>query len=108
VAYLRLYNPNYIFTSSDCRIRTKPIQFKRCDGKEKARKLNEKGFIATFFFEEDKFAHLNWHQRKSNLTRRGGAHSQVPSQYHQANPSGFGFIATLSLHSDENDVVEAP
>jgi len=42
-----------------------------------------------FFFEEAKLAHLNWHQRESNLRPRRGAHSQVPSQYHQTNPSGF-------------------
>jgi len=41
------------------------------------------------FFEEVKLAHLNWHWRESNLRPREGTHSQVPSQYHQDNPSEF-------------------
>jgi len=43
------------------------------------------------FFEEVKLTHPNWHQRESNLRPWGGAHSQVLSQYHQANPSGFTY-----------------
>jgi hypothetical protein len=35
---------------------------------------------------------LNWHRGESILRPQGGAHSQVPSQYHQANPSGFLLI----------------
>ena len=33
----------------------------------------------SFFFEEAKLAHLNWHRRESNMRPQGGAHSQVPT-----------------------------
>jgi len=41
------------------------------------------------FFEEAKLAHPNCHQRESNLKPRGGAHSQIPSQYHHYGGSTY-------------------
>jgi len=39
--------------------------------------------------KEAKLAHLNWYWRESNMRPRGGAHSQIPSQYDMANTSGL-------------------
>ena len=44
------------------------------------------------FFEEAKLTHPNWHLRESNLRPWGWPRSQVPSQYHQANPSGLRIL----------------
>jgi len=54
--------------------------------------LNFNYFFLFFFVEEVKLVHLNWHRRDLSLRPRGEVHSQVPSQYHQVNPSEFYFI----------------
>jgi len=55
----------------------------------KKKKCHTIFFSSRFFFEETKLAQLNCHRSESNLKSQGGAHFQVPSQYHQANTDGF-------------------
>jgi hypothetical protein len=45
-------------------------------------------YFTFFYVEEAKISHRNWHRVESNLKPKL-AHSKVPSQHHQANPSGL-------------------
>jgi len=58
------------------------------------RKNNNK---CTFFFEDAKLAHLNWHGRESNLRPQGGAHFQIAGQYHQGQPKWVLINASSNL-----------
>ena len=67
--------------------------FRRCHATLNWTKIHKASEVEehpmNFCIEEAKLAHPNWHRGESNMRPWGGAHSKVPSQHQQANPSGL-------------------